>query len=99
MKIIKRIPVPTGDILVVKGDKGLLEMLSLGDYGKDVNLKCDAMGLTRDIEPVKHTKLLPLEDKWVITFRPKEANEFIRWRNWGLLTLLVYNMKNNFSCC
>jgi len=67
MKIIRNLKVPTGNILVVNGDKGPLEMLSLGDYGKDVNLKADCMGLTRDIEVVKHTKLLPLEEKWVIT--------------------------------
>ena len=67
MKILRNIQVPTGNILVVQGDKGLLEMLSLGDYGKKVNVKCDAMGLTRDIDQVKHTKLLPLEEKWVIT--------------------------------
>jgi len=46
MKVQKRISVPTGDILIVNGAKNKpLEMLSLGDYGKDVNLKCDAMGL------------------------------------------------------
>ena len=59
--------VPTGNILVVSGEHGQLEMLSLGDYGKDVNLKCNAMGLTRDIECVEHTKMLPLTEKWVIT--------------------------------
>jgi len=42
-------------------------MLSIGDYGKEANLKCDALGLTRDIENVEHTKMLPLEEKWVIT--------------------------------
>jgi 23S rRNA (adenine2503-C2)-methyltransferase len=67
MKILRRISVPTGDILVVQGKHGKLEMLSLGDYGKDVNLKCDALGLSRDIEKVEHTKMLPLEKKWVIT--------------------------------
>lgn len=67
MKIVERVPVPTGDILVVEGEHGLLEMLSIGDYGKDVNLKCDAMGLTRKPSQVRHTEMLPLEDKWVIT--------------------------------
>jgi 23S rRNA (adenine2503-C2)-methyltransferase len=67
MKTLKRFRVPTGDILVVQGDKGQLEMLSLGDYGKDVNIKCDAMGLTRELGKVEHTKMLPLEEKWVIT--------------------------------
>lgn len=67
MKILRRLSVPTGDICVVEGNRGKLEMLSLGDYGKDVNLKCNAMGLTRDIEKVEHTSLLPLEEKWVVT--------------------------------
>ncbi|MHC4644183.1 MAG: Fe-S-oxidoreductase [Planctomycetota bacterium] len=67
MQIIERIPVPTGDILIVQGARGKLEMLSLGDYGKDVNLKSDALGLTRDLGRVEHTALLPLEKKWVIT--------------------------------
>jgi 23S rRNA (adenine2503-C2)-methyltransferase len=67
MKIIERLSVPTGDILVVMGSLGRLEMLSLGDYGKDVNVKCRAMGLERDIPKVSHTKMLPLEEKWVVT--------------------------------
>lgn len=52
---------------MVSGDKGKLEMLSIGDYGKDVNLKCDALGLKREPKRIVHTKLLPLEVKWVIT--------------------------------
>lgn len=67
MKILKNFEVPTGNILVVSGNKGNLECLSIGDYGKDVNLKCDAMGLTRNIEQVSHTEMLPLSEKWVIT--------------------------------
>ena len=67
MKTIKNIKVPTGNILIVEGSQGKLEMLSLGDYGKDINIKCDALGLTREISRVEHTKLLPLSKKWVIT--------------------------------
>jgi 23S rRNA (adenine2503-C2)-methyltransferase len=67
MKIINNYEVPTGNILVVQGEKGKLEMLSLGDYGKEVNLKADHMGLSRELEQVRHTKLLPLSEKWVIT--------------------------------
>lgn len=58
MKIIKNIKVPTGNILIVKGANGKLELLSIGDYGKNINL-------TR--QTVKHTNLLPLTEKWVIT--------------------------------
>jgi 23S rRNA (adenine2503-C2)-methyltransferase len=67
VKILRHIEVPTGDILVVEGDRGQLELVSLGDYGKDVNLKCDALGLSNAPEQVRHTELLPLEKKWVIT--------------------------------
>jgi len=73
MKILRNIKVPTGNILVVEGESGPLEMLSIGDYGKEVNLKCDAMGLTRDIPQVKHTSLMPLEEKWVITISTQTA--------------------------
>ncbi|MFA5557852.1 MAG: Fe-S-oxidoreductase [Methanofastidiosum sp.] len=67
MKILRNIQVPTGNILVVQGEKGMLECLSLGDYGKDINLKADFMNLEREIDKVTHTKMLPLEEKWVIT--------------------------------
>jgi 23S rRNA (adenine2503-C2)-methyltransferase len=60
MKILKRITVPTGDILIVDGDNGKLECLSLGDYGKDVNLN------QNKIVP-DGLQLLPLSKKWVIT--------------------------------
>jgi 23S rRNA (adenine2503-C2)-methyltransferase len=67
MKIIRNIKVPTGNILVVDGEKGSLECLSLGDYGKSHNIVCDFMGLDRKLDKVEHTELLPLEEKWVIT--------------------------------
>ncbi len=67
MKILKQIKVPTGDILIVDGEKGKLEMLSIGDYGKSINVKADFLGLDRELKKVEHTKLLPLEEKWVIT--------------------------------
>jgi 23S rRNA (adenine2503-C2)-methyltransferase len=67
MKTLKNIKVPTGNILVVEGDKGKLECLSIGDYGQDANLKADFLGLSRPIEQVEHQEMLPLEDKWVVT--------------------------------
>jgi 23S rRNA (adenine2503-C2)-methyltransferase len=67
MKVLRNLSVPTGNILIVEGVLGQLEMLSLGDYGKEVNVKCDAMGLDRPLTSVEHTDMLPLEDKWVIT--------------------------------
>lgn len=67
MKILKNIKVPTGNIIIVNGDKGKLECLSIGDYGKEANLKADFMGLTREIKHVEHQPMLPLTEKWVIT--------------------------------
>ena len=60
MKIIRRIKVPTGDICVVDGEKGKLEFVSLGDYGKDVNLN-------QNKSVPDGLPLLPLEEKWVLT--------------------------------
>lgn len=67
MKITKHLKVPTGDICVVEGEKGFLELVSLGDYGKDINIKADFLGLYREIKNVEHGILLPLEEKWVAT--------------------------------
>ena len=67
LKTKKMYSVPTGNIVVANGEYGLIEYLSIGDYGKDVNLKCDALGLTREIEKVKHVDMMSLEEKWVIT--------------------------------
>lgn len=58
-RLLERIPVPTGDILLFQGENGPLECLSLGDYGKDVNLN--------QHRKVEHTALLPLQEKWVLT--------------------------------
>jgi len=60
MKIVKQFKVPTGDIFIVVGAKGKLEMLSIGDYGQAVNLN--------QHRPVPDgLPLLPLTDKWVVT--------------------------------
>lgn len=68
MKVIKNISVPTGNILIVNGELGKpLEMLSIGDYGKEKNLKADFMGLHREINGVPNGEILPLTKKWVIT--------------------------------
>lgn len=67
MKIIKNIKVPTGNICIVNGDKGKLEFVSLGDYGKEQNVKADFLGYTREINQVPHGDIAPLSEKWVIT--------------------------------
>lgn len=60
MKIKKQVKVPTGDIFVVEGHKGDLEVISLGDYGKSVNLNQNKS--VPDSAP-----MIPLQEKWVIT--------------------------------
>ncbi|MDD5358300.1 MAG: Fe-S-oxidoreductase [Candidatus Nanoarchaeia archaeon] len=56
MKIIQ---VPTGEIMIIDGENGKLECLSLGDYGKAINLN--------QHKKVIHGQLLPLSEKWVCT--------------------------------
>jgi 23S rRNA (adenine2503-C2)-methyltransferase len=60
MNILNTYNVPTGKILIVDGAKGKLEMLSLADYGKDVNLN-------QNTSVQNGTPLMPLEKKWVLT--------------------------------
>lgn len=67
MKIQKIVKVPTGEIYVAKGEKGLLEFLTVGDYGKDANIKADFLGITRELNGVPNGKTMPLTEKWVIT--------------------------------
>lgn len=67
MEIIKNINVPTGHILIVQGDKGSLECLSIGDYGRQANVKAKFLGLNKDIEGVPNGKCMPLKEKWVVT--------------------------------
>ena len=47
MEITKNIQVPTGNICIVQGEKGKLEFLSIGDYGKQANIKADFLGIER----------------------------------------------------
>lgn len=67
LAISKYIKVPTGHIGVVDGSKGSLEFVSVGDYGKEKNIKADFLGLSRDIEGVPDGGTLPLAAKWVVT--------------------------------
>lgn len=67
MKILENIKVPTGNICIAQGEKGKIEFLSIGDYGKEANVKASFLGLENEINGVEHCKLLPLEEKWVIT--------------------------------
>jgi len=66
-KIIKNIQVPTGNICIMQGEKGKLEFLSIGDYGKDANIKANFLGITRELNGVPNGEIMPLSEKWVVT--------------------------------
>lgn len=67
MRIIKTIKVPTGEIYIAEGKKGKIEFLTVGDYGKDANIKADFLGITRELNGVPNGEPMPLTEKWVIT--------------------------------
>lgn len=67
MEIKRKIIVPTGEIYVGKGEKGLIEFLTVGDYGKDANIKANFLGITRELNGVPNGEVMPLSEKWVIT--------------------------------
>lgn len=62
-----RYTIPTGYLFVDDYERGKLETLSIGDYGKYHNVKADFLGYNRDIEGVANTYCMPLSEKWVIT--------------------------------
>ena len=59
--------IPTGHIFVDDYSLGELETLSIGDYGKERNVKADFLGLTNEINSVPNGHIKPLSEKWVIT--------------------------------
>lgn len=67
MEILKNLEVPTGNILIVNGEKGKLECLSIGDYGRDSNVKAQFLGLNKDLNGVSNGECMSLSEKWVIT--------------------------------
>lgn len=58
---------PTGYLFSDDYSRGKLETLSIGDYGKHVNIKADFLGYTKEINGVPNTHCMPLSEKWVIT--------------------------------
>jgi 23S rRNA (adenine2503-C2)-methyltransferase len=59
--------IPTGYLFTTECEHGLLETLSIGDYGKSKNVKADFLGFTNVIEGVPNCHCMPLSEKWVIT--------------------------------
>lgn len=58
---------PTGYLFVDDYSKGKLETLSIGDYGKSVNVKADFLGYSRELNGVPNVHCMPLSEKWVVT--------------------------------
>jgi len=59
--------IPTGFLFTVDGERGELEALSIGDYGKQHNIKADFLGFTKEVNGVANRPTMPLSEKWVIT--------------------------------
>ena len=59
--------IPTGYLFTGEYSKGLLETLTIGDYGKSKNVKADFLGYHKVIEGVPNCYCMPLSEKWVIT--------------------------------
>lgn len=60
-------PIPTGYLFMDQYERGMLETLSIGDYGKAYNVKADFLGITRPICGVPNVECMPLQEKWVVT--------------------------------
>lgn len=67
MTILEKYPIPTGYLFTSQCERGALETLSIGDYGKHYNIKADFLGYTDEINGVPDTYTMPLSEKWVIT--------------------------------
>lgn len=65
--ITKKHLIPTGYLFTGQYSKGQLETLSIGDYGKQYNVKADFLGFNDEIKGVPNTYCMPLSEKWVIT--------------------------------
>lgn len=65
MKQINKIP--TGYLFTDEYSAGSLETLSIGDYGKSVNVKADFLGYANEIHGVPNGLCMSLSEKWVVT--------------------------------
>ena len=67
IKMNKINTLPTGYLFTIDGERGELEVLSIGDYGKKANVKADFLGYTEHIKGVINQPCMPLSEKWVVT--------------------------------
>ena len=68
--MVKVVKTHTGKIYVDQENK--LEFLTVGDYGKENNIKADFLGLTKEINGVKHREV-DLAYKWVATISTQKG--------------------------
>jgi len=68
--MIKVVNTHTGKIYVDTDKK--LEFLTVGDYGKENNIKANFLGLTKEINGVANTEV-DLSDKWVATISTQKG--------------------------
>lgn len=91
---MKLYPIPTGYLFVDQYDKGQLETLSIGDYGKHHNVKADFLGYSNPIHGVPNTSCMPLSEKWVVTL--SSSNGSVRLVVMELRSSLVRNLHLRF---
>jgi len=63
----KTIDLPTGKIVIDTYSNGELETLSIGDYGKDKNIRAQFLGFNEEINGVANGPVKSLTEKWVMT--------------------------------
>ncbi len=63
---MNKFTLPTGYLFTEQYSKGMLETLSIGDYGKQHNIKADFLGYSRPLNGVANTACMPLSEKWVV---------------------------------
>ena len=68
--MLKEIKTHTGAIFVDPDKK--LEFLTVGDYGKENNIKANFLGYTKEINGVQH-RLVDFKDKWVATISTQKG--------------------------
>ena len=67
MTIVQKNAIPTGYLFTSRCERGELETLSIGDYGKRYNIKADFLGFPEEIAGVPNMPTMPLSEKWVVT--------------------------------
>lgn len=104
---MRKYTLPTGYLLVDEYSKGKLETLSIGDYGKHVNIKADFLGYSRELNGVQNTEVMPLSEKWVVTLSTQygcvQKCTFcdvpnVKFRGNATMEDLYKQLNNAFSC-